>query len=60
MAVKTGRTSIASRTATLQVGDQAPDFDLRGHRNRERVRLQDFRSRKNVVIAFYPLDWTGT
>ena len=46
----------------LQVGDEAPDFDLeavtsgRAHR----VRLSDFRGKKNVVIAFHPLDWTPT
>jgi peroxiredoxin len=60
MAVKTGRTSTASRTKTLQVGDKAPDFELPGHRNRERVRLSSFHKRRHVVIAFYPLDWTGT
>jgi peroxiredoxin len=59
MAVPKGRTSQAARTSTLQVGDPAPDFTLTGHRDRERVRLSDFRGRKNVVLAFYPLDWTS-
>lgn len=58
MAVRKGRSSMASRTSTLQVGDRAPDFTLPGHRNRERVHLSDFRDKKNVVLAFYPLDWT--
>ena len=58
MAVGKGRTSKASRTSTLQVGDRAPDFSLPGHRNREQVRLSDFKGKKNVVLAFYPLDWT--
>jgi len=58
MAVSKGRTSKASRTSTLQVGDRAPDFTLPGHRNRERVSLSDFEGKKHVVLAFYPLDWT--
>lgn len=28
MAVKAGRTSVASKTSTLKVGDMAPDFEL--------------------------------
>ena len=46
----------------LEVGSQAPDFDLAavtGDR-RHRVRLSDFRGKKIVVLAFYPLDWTPT
>jgi peroxiredoxin len=58
MAVKSGRTSVASQTSTLKVGDMAPDFELKGHRNDEKVRLSDFRGKKNVVVVFYPLDWT--
>ena len=46
----------------LEVGHQAPDFDLpavTGDR-RHKVRLSDYRGKKNVVLAFYPLDWTPT
>lgn len=56
--VSFGRTSVAGETSTLKVGDQAPDFVLPGHRDNEKVRLSDFRGKKNVVIVFYPLDWT--
>jgi peroxiredoxin len=56
--VSIGRTSVADRTRTLQVGDQAPDFALPGDRDRETFKLSDLRGRKNVVIVFYPLDWT--
>ena len=42
----------------LNVGDEAPDFELPSHLDRK-VRLSDFRGDKNVVIAFYVLDWTG-
>jgi len=53
-----GRTSVADRTKTLQAGDPAPDFELPGHRNKEKFRLSDSRGKKNVVLVFYPLDWT--
>ena len=41
----------------LQVGQIAPDFTLKNHRE-EVVRLSDYRGKKNVVIAFFPLAWT--
>lgn len=45
----------------LEVGSVAPDFEVpavTGDR-RHKVRLSDYRG-KNVVLAFYPLDWTPT
>jgi peroxiredoxin len=56
--VSFGRASVAGETQTLKVGDTAPDFELPGHRDNEKVRLSDFRGKKNVVLVFYPLDWT--
>jgi peroxiredoxin len=42
----------------LNVGDAAPDFELKSHLDKDKkVKLSDLRG-KNVVIAFYPLDWT--
>jgi peroxiredoxin len=41
---------------TLTVGDPAPDFTLKGIGLKE-VSLRELRG-KNVVILFYPLDWT--
>ena len=41
----------------IKVGDQAPDFTLKDQ-NKEDVKLSDFRGKKNVVLAFYPLDWS--
>ena len=58
MAVSVGRKSVADKTSALKVGDKAPDFDLPGHRGSERFKLSDLRGKKNVVIVFYPLDWT--
>jgi peroxiredoxin len=45
-----------SDAKTLNVGETAPDFALKGIGLKE-TRLQDFRG-KNVVLLFYPLDWT--
>ena len=56
--VSFGKTSVASQTQTLKVGDQAPDFELPGHRDNEKFRLSDYKGKKNVVLVFYPLDWT--
>ena len=49
---------MASKTSTIKVGDQAPDFELPGHRGNETFKLSSLRGKKNVVIVFYPLDWT--
>ena len=42
----------------LQIGDQAPDFDLDIAKG-ERVRLSDFRGRSNVLLVFHPYAWTA-
>ena len=41
----------------LSVGAAAPDFSLKDQ-NQKDVKLSDFRGKKNVVIVFYPLDWS--
>jgi len=41
----------------LKVGDKAPDFTLPAH-NGPKVTLSQYRGEKNIVLAFYPLDWT--
>ena len=43
---------------TLKVGDVAPEFDLPNEKN-ETVRLSDFKGKKNVILSFHPLAWTG-
>ena len=43
----------------IEVGADAPDFMLRDQNNQE-VRLSDFRGRRNVLLVFYPLAFTGT
>jgi peroxiredoxin len=41
----------------LKVGDVAPDFELPSTIG-EKVRLSDYRGKKNVVLMFYPLDFS--
>jgi len=44
----------------IKVGDVAPDLELPavlGER-RHSFRLRDYRGKKNVVLAFYALNWT--
>jgi peroxiredoxin len=41
----------------LSVGAAAPDFSLKDQEQKE-VKLSDFKGKKNVVIVFYPLDWS--
>jgi cytochrome oxidase Cu insertion factor (SCO1/SenC/PrrC family) len=42
----------------LKVGQQAPDFTLMDTAGKE-VKLSDYKSKKNVVLAFYVLAFTG-
>lgn len=42
----------------LKVGDVAPDFTLTDTTGQP-VKLSDFRGKKNVVLAFYVLAFTG-
>jgi cytochrome oxidase Cu insertion factor (SCO1/SenC/PrrC family) len=42
----------------LKVGDRAPDFTLRGTDGKT-YKLSDFKGKKNVVLAFYVLAFTG-
>ena len=43
----------------VEVGDQAPDFELKDQHGTP-VRLSGFRGAKNVVLVFYPLAFSGT
>jgi len=40
----------------LQIGQQAPDFTLPSHLEKD-VSLKDFRG-KSIILAFFPLAWT--
>lgn len=41
----------------IAVGQPAPDFALKDQSQKE-VKLSDFQGQKNVVMVFYPLDWS--
>jgi peroxiredoxin len=46
----------------LKVGDLAPDFELPAveGEQRKKIKLRDFRGKKNVLVTFHPLNWTPT
>jgi len=50
--------SMRASAAALNVGDKAPDFTL-PDQNGKKVSLNDFLGKKNVVLAFYVLAFTG-
>jgi mycoredoxin-dependent peroxiredoxin len=43
---------------SVAIGDQAPDFELKDQHGAP-VTLSGFRGRKNVVLVFYPLAFSG-
>jgi peroxiredoxin len=42
---------------TLKIGDVAPDFSLTAT-TKDKISLSDYRGKKNVVVAFYGMDFT--
>src|ERR1700757_2707252 len=46
--------------ANLNIGDEVPDFEppAVGGTIKTQFKLSDYRGKKNVVLAFYPADWT--
>lgn len=43
----------------IQIGTQAPAFALEDQFGRT-IHLSDFYGKQNVLLLFYPLDWTPT
>ena len=41
----------------VTVGQPAPEFALKDQ-NQQEVKLADFKGKKNIVLLFYPLDWS--
>jgi len=50
--------TLVAQAAPLKVGDKAPDFTL-PDQNGNKVSLNQFLGKKNVVLAFYVLAFTG-
>jgi peroxiredoxin len=42
---------------TLKIGEAAPDFSLAAT-TKEKIALSDYRGKKNIVVAFYGMDFT--
>lgn len=58
VAVLTAWAQQPAPATTLKVGDRAPDFTLPDQDGKP-VKLSDFQGKKNVVLAFYVLAFTG-
>ncbi|HEX8878446.1 MAG TPA: redoxin domain-containing protein [Candidatus Acidoferrum sp.] len=43
----------------ISVGETAPDFTL-PNQDKKEVKLSDFTGKRNVVLMWYPLDWSPT
>src|SRR5579885_1219091 len=41
----------------IAIGQTAPDFTLQ-NQDKKDVKLSDFAGKKNVVLVWYPLDWS--
>jgi mycoredoxin-dependent peroxiredoxin len=46
-------------TMSISVGQKAPDFTLQ-NQDKMDVKLSDYAGKKNVVVVWYPLDWSPT
>ena len=44
---------------SVAIGQKAPDFTL-PNQDKKEVKLSDFAGKKNVVLVWYPLDWSPT
>jgi peroxiredoxin len=42
---------------SLKIGETAPDFSLAAT-TKEKIALSDYRGKKNIVVAFYGMDFT--
>ena len=43
----------------IGTGEQAPEFDLEEAFDLPRLRLADFRGKRNVLLVFHPFAWTA-
>ena len=43
---------LSARASNLKIGDRAPDFSL-PEQHGKLVKLEDFRGKRSVVLAFY-------
>jgi cytochrome oxidase Cu insertion factor (SCO1/SenC/PrrC family) len=55
----TGHDERRTTIAMISVGERAPDFELQDHLGRK-VKSDDFKGKRHVMLLFYPLDWTPT
>src|SRR5256884_3412881 len=53
------RSETEEESMGIAVGQAAPGFTLQNQEKKE-VKLSDFSGKKNVVLVWYPLDWSPT
>jgi cytochrome oxidase Cu insertion factor (SCO1/SenC/PrrC family) len=56
--VRKPQDSRTSKPAELEVGDEAPDWELVGS-NGKTYKLSDYKGKQAVVVAWYPAALTG-
>ncbi len=44
----------------IEIGKEGSDFELTSHLAGKKYSLSQFKRQKNVMLLFYPLDWTPT
>jgi cytochrome oxidase Cu insertion factor (SCO1/SenC/PrrC family) len=54
---ETGSTQDTTEQNGLEVGTQAPEFRLK-NQDQTTVALSDYKGTKNVILVFYPADFT--
>ena len=59
MDTATVRSRCASMGDMIQPGTTAPDFTLETQFG-TKFHLGDYKGKRNVLLLFYPLDWTPT
>jgi len=59
MALETDNEQELKVKKTVNVGDEAPDFEARDDGGQQ-IKLSDFRGQKNVLLVFYPYAFTRT
>ena len=52
-------TAAPTKERPIAIGSEAPDFTLKDQNDKE-FRLSDYIGKKNVILFFYPADWSPT
>lgn len=42
----------------VSLGEAAPDFEMSSTQHKEKVKLSDYRGKRSILLAFFPLAFT--